>query len=382
MSEHDPYAALQDRTEENYAKRDGERLFHGFFDPDLTIPLWIADKGEHMVNIIPYRAGTNDPSVEEGTITYILDVRVHRNVGPRDLQFVCMEIYNKSCSICEERNRLRKNPPESERAQDPYKKKLSELKPSRRAVYNIECVDSNDEMDKGIQVWEVAHWFMERHLLAQAKLPKAEGGGYTIFTHPDEGKIVFFERTGVGAQKTDYTGHKFRDRRESIPQDLLDDVFVLDGLLYLPSYEEVKSAFWDEHGEDEQKSNEEEEQLPQRKRRVRTVEEEPAREDGPAKEDEEVPFRRSHRTQAETDEEQPRRRPARARTEDVRDEPSQDTSSGGRMKRLGTDDEELKCPVPKGTFGQDAGTFDDCDDCDIWTDCVKRTHEHRKSRRK
>ena len=114
MTEHDPYAELQGRTADNYERREGENLFVGFFDPDAMagIPTWYAEKGEHVVNILPYVAGPNDPKVGEGHTTYILDIYVHHNIGPRDLQFVCLESnYHKPCPVCEERNRMRKNPP-------------------------------------------------------------------------------------------------------------------------------------------------------------------------------------------------------------------------------------------------------------------------------
>lgn len=76
MSEHDPYGALRDRTAENYERRESERFLPRFFKLNPSVPLWIADKGEHRLNILPYLSGPYDPKVSEGQPTYVLDVYV------------------------------------------------------------------------------------------------------------------------------------------------------------------------------------------------------------------------------------------------------------------------------------------------------------------
>lgn len=382
------YDDLEQRTKENYNTRKGER-HPGVFKPDEVFPMWFAAKGEHRVNIIPYRAGPNDPDLEEGRWQYVLIVYIHRNVGPRDLQFICMEAtYHKPCSICVEANRIRKKgPPDGKRAEQEYEDQLSALKPSRRNVYNIECLDSDEEMDKGIQVWEIAHWFMEQPLQDQAKIPKSEGGGYTIFSNPKTGKTVFFERTGEGFKSTKYTGHRFLNRREPIPKEVMEQALTLDELVHIPTFEEVKDAFWDEGGvpdadrsekDDERYASDPdpEEEVPRSRSRSSAEEW--------VKEDEEPPRRRSvpkdepeDEPEQEPEEEAPPRRRSRSHTEN---EEQPKPSKRGGLHPVVVNDDEPTCPVARGVFGEDIDRHDECDGCSVWKDCAKAERAARKDK--
>lgn len=254
MSSYDD--ALKRRMEDNYKTREGERKFTMYFKPDSQLPLWTAGKGEHGVDIIPYPAGKNDPAVvlgkmKEGEPTYCLDIYVHQNIGPRDEVFVCLDYnYKQPCPVCEYRNKLLKEQPESERQKEKLDKLTDALKPKRRVAYNVIVVTNREEENKGLRVWEISHYHMERELQTLAGRGKARGKGYVFFAHPQEGKTVWFDRTGVGPTSTKYAGYAFEDRDYDIDQKTLDEAYVLDEHIHIPTYEEVYEALWDKSGGD------------------------------------------------------------------------------------------------------------------------------------
>ena len=72
---------------------------------------WKCKEGDHLVDIIPYFAGGNDPDPEvgEGTDTYKLEVFAHGGIGPNEDMVVCLaKTFNKKCPICEHRKSLLK----------------------------------------------------------------------------------------------------------------------------------------------------------------------------------------------------------------------------------------------------------------------------------
>jgi len=354
---------LRKRTEESYKARDTFR--RGIFKEQLPddIVFWSCKEGEHLIDIIPYLAGPNDPITKEGEPTYVLDIKVHQNVGPSEgVDFVCLaENFGRPCPICEHRKQLR-----SEGAEDELWKALY---PKRRCIYNIICYDSAEEEEKGIQVWEVAWWFTERLFVELAKGPTVgrhrRGGddlGFIPFADPDEGRSIAFTRQGSGAQNTSYLGHRFVERDYIIEDEILEKAWVLDELIYVPTYDEVYDAYW---GGESFKEAEPE------------VENE--------KEDEIPESRPSHRLRGrlvqnkEKEEEK-----EEEKIEDDIPEPSVEVSK--------SDDEVPesdgnKCPG-RGRFGIDTDMLDACEQCTVWEACVdeyerlQKEREERRSRRR
>ncbi len=228
---------LKERTQESHKNRDSGGSIKTFFNKDKMeeVTTWWAGKNDHIIDIIPYFAGTNDPRNKEDEPSYVLDIEVHRFVGPMEEMVICPEQYGDPCPICEEARRLN-------RAGADWKKSVKPLKPGRRAVYNVIVRDGGDMEKKGVQVFEIAHWFMEKHLAKIAKDPR--GGGFVVFSDPDDGRSVSFERTGVGSDNTGYSGHRFVDRPEPITDDELDGAYCLDDLIDIKSYEEVYEVFY------------------------------------------------------------------------------------------------------------------------------------------
>jgi len=340
---------LRRRVEESYKNRGSFR--RGIFREDLPegVLFWKCGEGEHLIDVVPYIAGPNDPLTKEGDPTYVLELRVHQGVGPAEGQdFVCLaENYGKPCPICEHRRQLR-----AEGADDEVWKALY---PKRRAVYNVICYDSAEEEDKGIQVWEVAWWFAERLFVELAKGPSVgshrRGGkevGFVPFADPDEGKSIAFTRQGSGARNTQYLGHRFVERDYEIPDELLEAAWVLDELIYIPTYEEVYDAYWGEGSapEEEPGELEEEQEL--------IGEEEPEEEEPAEEKPRRVRGRKISKPEPEVEEEQDQ-------------EPEN------------SDEEE--CPGG-GVFGVDTDELEHCEECEVWEQCVEEYDRREKEKQK
>lgn len=231
-------AEMTQRTQESYNNKDDSGKFKSIFVKDQigNTSRWKCGEGEHFLNIIPFVAGPNHPTVPEGKFAYFLDIWVHGKVGINEDSYVCMaRSFNKPCAICDHQGELRK--------QDDFDEKyVKSLNPGRRAIYNIECLDSNTEIAKKVQYWDASHFSIEKEIAELAKKPR--GGGFITFSDPDDGKTVFFRRTGSGMNNTKYSAFKFEDRTEPVSDELLDLALSLDKCIHIPSYDEVKNAFF------------------------------------------------------------------------------------------------------------------------------------------
>ena len=208
----------------------------------------------NMIDIIPWIvATTNHPQgLEKGSLDYILDVHIHFKVGPGERNFICLKYtFGKKCPICEEYV--------TKKEEGESKEVLERYKPSRRAIYNI--IDKNEE-EKGIQLFEASYAYFEKELNEEIQVQfDQEGKEAPTIVDLDEGMTVQFR-----AAKDKYMGHEFNKyksfnflEREPYPQDILDDVYPLDKLLVIPTYDEVRDAFLGLDEEDSEKSEEKEE---------------------------------------------------------------------------------------------------------------------------
>jgi len=201
------------------------------------LSIFNPDIGEHLVDVLPYFAGPNDPVKNEGEPTYLVDLYVHRFIGPNEDDFICLfRTYNKNCPICEYREKLRRvdNP------SDDVKGQIDSARPKRYSVYAI--LDRDNE-SKGIQIWTVAHWFFQNNVMNICKKPRT--GGVVAFADPtaEEGRSIAFQIKGSKTQQQ-WTGFQFSEREDDIPDSIIDNVPTLDELLDIPTYEQVKKAFW------------------------------------------------------------------------------------------------------------------------------------------
>jgi len=351
--------ALQQRTEESYETKDKGLTFNDWFQRDANLPKFNPDKGEHLIDIIPYPAGSNDPGVvrgkyPEGTPVYVLDVWVHQRIGSAEHYIVCpRQNYNQPCALCDYRNQLRKEEADEDSIKD--------LVPKRRVAYNID--DLNNE-EKGIQVLEIAHFFMEQKIMAAAKKKgRKGGGGYITFSDPDEGKSVGFERTGKG-NNTAFEGHSFEDRDYAIDDDVLEEAYILDEYIQLWDAEDIQAVV-DELKSGEDRGEEGSQESGRSRRRSR-------RDGGDSQDGGGSQRRHRNRDDSEKEEETDIPDPDQSQTSRRRQGGPRRMESPAKKDKEEeqAENEDGQCPVDGGVFGQDTDEFDYCPECPIYDDCL------------
>jgi len=232
---------LRQRTQETYDTREDRR--RGILDRSKTsgMTMFEPSTGEHLIEFLPYVAGAKDPH-KPGSPTYLVDLFVHRYIGPNEDDFICLsKTYGQPCSICEHRNKLRKqDEPHSEEDKARLKAEIESCRPKRYTVY---AIWDRDNETKGVQLWVIAHWFVQMNLMSACKNRKT--GGVIPFAAPDreEGRSVAFAIEGTKMSQQ-YRGWQLYERDDDIPDEILDRVPVLDELLDIPTYQEVEKAFW------------------------------------------------------------------------------------------------------------------------------------------
>jgi len=326
-------AAIQDRTRESYDRRDDSGQFKNIFKDEFSGKLWKCGEGEHQIDPIPYVCGNNDPKLHPGEDAYVLHLWVHYGVGVNQDAYICpaRSGYNKPCPICEYREDLR-------RGDDFDQDLVKELTPKHRNILNILCYDSEKEEGKGVQIFDVAHWFFEKHFSELAKMPSRGVGkstdSFIYYADPTEGKTLCFTRKGT-SRNTEFIGHKFLDRDYTIPDEILDAAFPIDDCVNYHTYDEIKTAFLGGSSD------------------VAPVEEASAPAPPPVQEGGLRPRRTMNTPPAE---------PSPAATPRARTRPNPSPAPPAAT-------DEMVCPVEGGTFGKDCENFTECNGCPLWNPC-------------
>ena len=341
--------ALLKRTKEGSQRRG--KSFLSLFKPDLEgVRFWRPKEGDHIIDIIPYEAGDMDPITKEGEVTYSLEFYIHRKVGPNEDQVVlCLaETFAEKCPVCEHRKQLQKEGAD----EDIWKPLFAK----QRNLYNIVCLDSSKDEEKGVQVWEVAWFYMEKHLAKLAKGPmrRRKRGRSDIepniaFADPDEGRSVCFTIETEGRDYPEFSGHQFDERDYAIEDEILDEAQCLDELLKIPTYEEVEAIYYgevdDEESDDEDDSDDDEEEVDD--------------DDDDEEED----------TDTDDDDQEEEEKKEKNRSTKKRGRKTSSKKSSKKKSKKG------KCPAG-GEFGADVNEFgEECDDCDYWEDCVEANQD-------
>jgi hypothetical protein len=320
MSEKERKNALRDRIANNQRTKGGER---GSTILDLSkaedVQFYKVKPGKNKIDILPYTVATNHhpQGIKKGEPDYILDIYTHKRIGLGKKNILCLnKTFNKSCPICEERDRL------IEEGNDAL---AENIKATRRAIYNI--IDCTDE-EKGVQLLDMTHFFFEKELLEKLKIVEdEEGNGAIIFADLEEGRSISFRASEETYNKNKF--FKFKDftfdkRETAYDEDAINTTFPLDDLLIVPAYDEVKALLFGSEDEEETTNapdeKEEEEKTPVRKVLKKKTEE------------------LVHGTE---------RKPSPVK------------------EKMVTKD----CPF-KHVFGKDCDQTDECKACDMWNDCV------------
>jgi hypothetical protein len=224
--------ALQRRTKKSQqrAKSTGKNVI----DSSKDIPMVIMGDGRHVIDIVPYIAGKNDP--EPGEWAYTFEYWYHRNIGPGNEPVICLQAtFDKACPICEFQQKLR-DCGETEEAKKFW--------PKRRNLYNVICYDKG-QREKGIQVLDVSWHYFEKYLAKiSEKLNRRTGEPETInFASPNkrEGRSIEWTIEPAKGENDypDWIGHTFDRRDYEISNKDIDATYVLDEIVVIKSYDEI-----------------------------------------------------------------------------------------------------------------------------------------------
>ncbi|MFA5394389.1 MAG: hypothetical protein WC346_00035 [Methanogenium sp.] len=230
------------RHNENYSSLNDSGKFRDIYIPEKKagMKLWRCKEDDHEIYIVPYVTGKKHPRLPEGRSDFVLNVFVHRGVGINEDSYICLNrTFKQRCPICEYQAELREN-------ENVDEDEVKALNPTKRSIYNIVCVDTPKDEEKGVQVFDVSHYLFTVPLEEMAH--KKKGGGEVPYAHIDMGKIISFRKKG-SKRNTEFTAFEFKVRDE-IPDEVLDAAVCLDEQLYIPTYEEVHEAFFESKGKE------------------------------------------------------------------------------------------------------------------------------------
>lgn len=239
---------LMQRTKESYEMRDDSGMYGGVLKEGSK--KWLPKAGKHFFDIVPYMITENHPLVirgkkKAGSWDYVLVYHRHGNVGATRDQVLCLaKTYGRPCPICEEGQKQWDNVQTEEQKKE-WRKKYST---SKRNLYNVAVGDTEEEWAKGVQVYDVADFYMESKL---STLAQAARTGPITYAHFDLGKTIGFTINNDEMKTID--AHVFEDRvingeKYVIPDEFLNAAYVLEDLLTIPTYEQVAKMFWGEEG--------------------------------------------------------------------------------------------------------------------------------------
>ena len=295
--------------------------------------------GKNRINIIPYVIKSkNHPLVrrgemEVGDLDYVMDVWVHRSVGPTEGSILCLKnTFGKPCPICEQMAMLKKQGKEDE---------AKDLRASRRVFYNVQDLKEPDKL----KVFETSHYLFEKELIDEAR--DDDEGGFIDFASLEDGKEIRFRgaETSLGTNKyLEFKSFSFSDRDEEIDEELVEKAISFDDIMNVPTYEEAQKLLFGDDDDDDVPS----------KSSKKSYDEDDEDEDEPPKKSK----KHVDDEEEEDDEDEPPKK-SKKRVED--DEPP-----------FNVDDSNSKSKCKFGhRFGKDCDTFDECDDCDLWDKCCK-----------
>lgn len=224
-----------DSMRDRIRKRAEQRRNLGGLDT-LTLPdgveLYKPEKGTVEFDILPYRVTVDThPEVKKGELWYERTYFAHRNVGPEEKFLVCPRTIGKRCPICEEYQRLKKDPNVEEEVVDA-------LRAKERELFNVVMKGG----DGSVMILDISTFLFGRKLEEEIR----EGDeSYAAFAELVGGKTlkVRWESKSMGTQKFVEAGRIDFTDRDDIDEAALDVVVDLDAAMKILSYEEIDKIF-------------------------------------------------------------------------------------------------------------------------------------------
>jgi hypothetical protein len=231
----------------------------------LTLPegveFYKPEKGTDEFDILPYKVTVDThPEVKKGELWYERTYLAHRNVGPEEKFIICPRTIGKRCPICEEYQKLKKDPNAEEEVVDG-------LRAKERELFNVVMKDG----DGSVMILDISTFLFGRKLEEEIREGDEANAAFAELTGGKTLKVRW-ENKSMGKQKFVETGRIDFEDREDIDEAALDAVVDLDKAMKILSYEEIDKIF--QAGGDEPAEETEE---------TEAAEEAPAEEEKPAR---------------------------------------------------------------------------------------------------
>ena len=237
------------------ARKKAERHSSGFertlnHTPDGIQYFKLNQGGKKRIEILPFTATADNKYADKGELHFETTFYCHR-IGADSLPYVCPKrTRGERCPVCEESSRIYNDPDGDEELAKSLRAK------ERQLLYVLD----HDDMDKGVQIWDMSYFLFGKQLDEKINLSDEEDG-YDQFFDPDNGLTV-----KLGVVEDSFAGNKFykvaaidfAKRKEAIDADLWEDLPSLDSLLKVHTYDELKAIMNMEEPEPEDDELEEE----------------------------------------------------------------------------------------------------------------------------
>ncbi len=282
-----------------------------------------------------------------GTLWYKKPFKIHRNVGADDLTVVCRGTIKKKCPICEYVTEKLKAGADWDDMKDTTAKD--------RNLYAVLPIDSEDHEDE-IYIWDISQFLFQNELNDQ--LEENEDNG--IFPDLEEGKTLEVKLKWKKFGKSMFPETRdilFEDRDEVYDEAILEDVPNLDEVLEIMSYQEMHDLFFEmDDVEDEDAPVTDEEDKDEKEEKSTRRRKKPAKEEEP---------------EEEPEEEKEVKKPSR-RTRKPKEKEDEDENKDEKPTRSSRNKENKKDKCPNDfVYGKDCEEHDECDECDLWADCLE-----------
>ena len=199
-------------------------------------------EGINKIDVLPYmiKSDNHPQGMGKGYTDFILDIWVHRFVGPSRSTYLCLSRYNgKACPICEEHDERKTNPNEK-------KEVLDALRAKQRCFYNVIDV-TLPERDQKVQLFEEAYFLFEKEILNKiaTKLSLKDHGVQTYY-EIENGKTLVFSAERKQTPKGKSWIYRIEDFADRIPynETIFKETYSLDEMLIVPTYDEVRAAHY------------------------------------------------------------------------------------------------------------------------------------------
>jgi len=352
----------------NSHKQKTQATQYGHLKLPRNVSVFKEEPGSRVrLDILPYVVTDgNHPDRDDengialpGELWYKRPYKLHRGVGVENASVVCPTSFGKPCPICEYRARLLKEGGD--------KATIAALKPSLRNLYVVVPKDSKTYEEKP-HIWDISQFLFQNQLNEEIE----ENEDYAVFPDLEEGltlRIRFSEET---FQKNKYaltSRIDFEERDEQYDESILKEVPNLDEVLDVLPYSKIEALFFGtELNVYEDEDEDEEEEITTRKRKAKSLREDPQfnklmkeeeeeedegedDEEDSSYDDEDIEDDNVEPDDEEDDDEEPKKAPTRTRTKK-------------------TVSNNNKCPYGH-KFGIDCEKYDECDDCDLWEECLE-----------